>query len=238
MTEIKKSLNGSFSTTGKKLWNLIHEISTDIISNNKVVKLSENDKTLFDKVFNILDLIKDSGGYKYEFDILHDCFSGYHTTITMTDRSKNTRHATHDDIVVGIYAKDPDNFDLTVVWQIYLFCKFFRFFDTAGCYYGMPILDLSDLNVSKFETRDESDKENIENALKQLDLESLLPNIQYEPIVGNGNRVHAIYKVTCTWWLPYKGLVQETIEYERIVVELLEMSNHKNILIPYQYYKD
>ena len=75
MEEIKKSLNDAFCTTGKKLWNLIHEISTDIINNNKVVELSENDKLLFDKVFNILDLIKDSDEYKYKFDILHDCFS-------------------------------------------------------------------------------------------------------------------------------------------------------------------
>lgn len=235
MEEIKKSLNDAFCTTGKKLWNLIHEISTDIINNNKVVELSENDKLLFDKVFNILDLIKDSDEYKYKFDILHDCFSGYHTTITMTDRSKNTRQATDEDIAIGIYAKDTDNFNPMVVWQIYLFCKFFRFFDTAGSYYGMPIFDLSDINVSKFETHDELDKEDIEKALKQLDIakESLLPNI-----TAVGNSEHEIFKVTCTWWFPFTGLVQETIEYERIVVELFEMSNYKNILIPYKYYKN
>ena len=187
---------------GIELWAFLREFN----DNWDVTNLKKCNQPLFEGVMNILDLITISKGFQYELSSVHEAFSGYHTTITLQSGKIKEKDACYDDIAIGLETKEHLAITSMVIWQIYLFCKFYRGIDYAECYYGMPIFELSDLDSNKFIIAHGEDQERLKSAYSHLQVErsSILPLI-----ISDGTN----YRVKCTWWFPAKGLVQETIDY-------------------------
>jgi len=209
---------------GKELWTFIREFNNNL----DITNLKKYNLPLFNGTMNILDLITISKGYQYELSCIYEAFSGYHTTITLQGEGMKEKDACHDDIAMGLETKGHPAITPVIIWQIYLFCKLFRGVDYAEWYYGMPIFEISDIDINKFRVVHEEDREPLRQAFAQLQVDKslLLPQI-------TSDQEGLIHHVKCTWWFPSEGLVQETISYYSARHRTMEYNSNKEIIIPY-----
>ena len=212
-------LSDALINNGKELWAFLSEVNVNL----NVCDMEKNDQPLFDGVMNILDLVQISKECKYNFSIIHEAFTGYFTTICLQGENLKQREANNDDISIGLEVKNGVAINSMVIWQIYLFCKFYRGIDYAEWYYGKPIFEVSDIDPDKVMVAHEEDREHLKQIYSRLHVEksSLLPQVIFD-----GSNYH----VKCTWWFPSKGLVQETIDYSCCACKVSESNSNQQVL--------
>ena len=212
-------LSDALINKGKELWAFLSEVNVNL----NVCDMEKNDQPLFDGVMNILDLVQISKECKYNFSIIHEAFTGYFTTICLQGENLKQREANNDDISIGLEVKNGVAINSMVIWQIYLFCKFYRGIDYAEWYYGKPIFEVSDIDPDKVMVAHEEDREHLKQIYSRLHVEksSLLPQVIFD-----GSNYH----VKCTWWFPSKGLVQETIDYSCCACKVSESNSNQQVL--------
>ena len=211
---------------GKQLWSLIQELESrydfkEIIKDNQI---------LFDKVMLVFDSIEVAIGCNYSIDVCHEFMSGYYCTLFLdSSLFSSSLEATSDDITIGLHTKENVQLEVSSIWQIYLFCRIYKGFIAAHWNYGQPIFDMEDICIDKLEVAHADDRKLLFFSFHDLSLshKDICPKIYKSD--------EDTYHLECLWWLPFKGLVRETIEYKDMHHRTYEKKVNQEVLVPYSY---
>ena len=226
LDDYKRIESEEFAAKGKEVWSFLDELN----SNYTTYELLQDDRPIFDGIMNILDLIEIEKGYEYRFSSIHEAFAGYFTTISVHGECMKEKDAAYDVVSIGLKPKVGFMMSSMAIWQIYLFCMFYRGIESAGWYSGTPIFEISDLDFAKLTCSNDDQTELLKHAFSQLRMEetSLLPQVtEY-----TANMFDTHHQVKCTWWFPSKGLVTETINFRFSIFNEQKPRLWQKVLIP------
>ncbi|WP_304968020.1 hypothetical protein [Duncaniella muris] len=179
-------------------------------------------RDLIDGIFAILNGIKPLSYAKYFYDIVHEAFTGYYSTIVLSTDFPVEKYldATVDDISYGICSVNG-LMTFERVWQVYLFTTVYRLFRGACWYYANPIFSQDALNEVRI----------VDESLEGGDATDRLNAYHLSPVMRVDSERDTC-QIECFWWFPAEGLKREVVKYKLYPYRIRRLSVSSEIILP------